>query len=146
MRHDASLCVARDTPRPPGEKLPVQALGALHEMSVFVRVRGPTTHGAVWRLGPHHAVAVVSYLSRQWGPIVYCSFPRVGGKSLTCRRQGKADYLATVQSRLSKQKVFSVFFMLWTSATDCYASPMVRHWRTRTRLPARRLRTARVLF
>lgn len=46
-------------------------------MSVFVRVRGPTTHGAVWRLGPHHAVAVVSYLSRQWGPILYCSFPRV---------------------------------------------------------------------
>lgn len=45
-------------------------------MSLFVRLRGPTTHGALWRLGPAHVVAVMSFFARQWGEISYVSFPR----------------------------------------------------------------------
>ena len=45
--------------------------------SVFVRVRGPTTDGTVWRAGPHHALAVVSYFARKWGAVAHCRFARV---------------------------------------------------------------------
>lgn len=49
-------------------------------MSLFVRVQGPTAHGALWRLSPSHMLAMLSFFARQWGEISYVSFPRARGQ------------------------------------------------------------------
>ncbi|WFD03868.1 hypothetical protein MOBT1_002564 [Malassezia obtusa] len=50
--------------------------------TVFVHLRGATASGADWRLGPQHALALVAYSARQWGPVVQCYFPRGMGRLL----------------------------------------------------------------